>query len=109
MNPFTWRFTAPLYLGAALNPINSTLIATALVPIALSLGVPVGQTSILVASLYLACAISQPTAGKLSEELGPRRIFLGGIVLVMVGGLVGGVGSSLAILVVARVLIGVGT
>ncbi len=109
MNPFTWRFTAPLYLGAALNPINSTLIATALVPIALSLGVPVGQSSILVASLYLACAIAQPTAGKLSEELGPRRIFLGGIVLVMVGGLVGGVGNSLAILVVARVLIGVGT
>jgi MFS family permease len=109
MNPFAWRFTSPLYLGAALNPINSSLIATGLVPIALSLGVPVGQTSILVASLYLACAIAQPTAGKLSEELGPRRIFLGGIVLVMVGGLVGGVGNSITVLVVARVLIGVGT
>src|ERR1700749_1888161 len=76
--PFARRFISPLYLGSALNPINSSLIATALVPIALSLHVPVGKTSILVASLYLACAIAQPTAGKLSEELGPRRVFLAG-------------------------------
>ena len=99
-----WRFISPLYLGSALNPINSSLIATALVPIALSLHVPVGNTlSILVASLYLACAIAQPTAGKLSEELGPRRVFLSGIVVVIVGGVIGGVGHSLALLVVSRV------
>lgn len=30
------RFTAPLYLGVALNPVNSSLIATALVPLAAS-------------------------------------------------------------------------
>jgi MFS family permease len=107
--PFAWRFISPLYLGSALNPINSSLIATALVPIALSLHVPVGKTSILVASLYLACAIAQPTAGKLSEELGPRRVFLSGIVVLIVGGVIGGVGHSLALLVVSRVLIGVGT
>ncbi len=107
--PFALRFISPLYLGSALNPVNSSLIATALVPIALSLHVPVGQTSILVASLYLACAIAQPTAGKLSEELGPRRVFLSGILVVIVGGVIGGVGHSLVLLVVSRVLIGVGT
>ena len=32
--PFSWRFTTPMFLGSALNPINSSLIATALVPIA---------------------------------------------------------------------------
>lgn len=45
-------------------------------PIAAALHVPVGRTSILVSSLYMACAIAQPTAGKLAEEFGPRRVFL---------------------------------
>ncbi|MFJ2558063.1 MULTISPECIES: MFS transporter [unclassified Streptomyces] len=107
--PFAWTFTAPLYVGSSLNPINSSLIATALVPIAAELHVAVGSTAVLVSSLYLASAVAQPTAGKLAEVLGPRRIFLSGIVLVLVGGLVGGLGQDLATLTVARVLIGVGT
>src|SRR6185437_8874722 len=74
-----------------------------------ALHVPVGRTSILISSLYLACAIAQPAAGKLAEEFGPRRVFLAGIVLVLLGGVVGGLGHNLAVLVVARVLIGVGT
>ena len=27
-HPFSWRFTTPLFIGSALNPINSSLIAT---------------------------------------------------------------------------------
>jgi hypothetical protein len=28
-NAFSWRFVTPLFMGSALNPINSSLIATA--------------------------------------------------------------------------------
>ena len=107
--PFGRRSVTPLVMGSALNPVNSSVIATALVPIAAALHIPVGRTSILVSSLYLACAIAQPTAGKLAEEFGPRRVFLAGILLVLAGGLVGGLGNDLAVLVIARVLIGAGT
>jgi MFS family permease len=96
-------------LGSALNPVNSTLIATALAPIAATLHVSAGRTAVLVSALYLACAVAQPTAGRLSEELGPRRVFLTGIVLVLAGGLLGGFASDLTTLVVARVIIGIGT
>lgn len=106
---FPWRFLAPLYMGSALNPINSSVIATALVPIAAAMHVSVGRTLILVSSLYLASAIAQPTAGKLAEEFGPRRVFMAGIVTVLVGGIVGGVAQNLITLLVARVLIGIGT
>ncbi len=106
---FGWRFTTPLYMGSALNPINSTVIATALVAIAHGLHVSLGRTSVLVSGLYLACAIAQPTAGKLSEELGPRRVFVAGIITVLVGGFVGGFGQNLTTLLVSRVLIGIGT
>ncbi|MGI8448467.1 MAG: hypothetical protein ACR2MP_15055 [Streptosporangiaceae bacterium] len=43
--PFSWRFTTPLFTGPALNPINSSLIATALVPIAAGVHVSIGQTA----------------------------------------------------------------
>lgn len=108
-NPFSWRFVAPLYMGSTLNPINSSIIATALVPIAAALHVSIAQTTLLVTALYLASSIAQPTAGKLSEEFGPRRVFLTGILMVLVGGLIGGMGRDLIMLVVARVFIGIGT
>ncbi len=107
--PFPWKFTAPLFIGSALNPVNSSLIATALVPIADGLHVPIGQTAALVTALYLASAIAQPTAGKAAEVFGPRRVFLVGIVLVAVGGLVGGFAQDLLTLLLSRVLIGLGT
>jgi MFS family permease len=108
-HPFSWRFTAPLFIGSALNPINSSLIATALVPIAHGLDVSIGQTAALVTALYLASAIAQPTAGKAAEVFGPRRVFLAGIGLVAVGGLVGGFAPDLVTLLISRVLIGLGT
>jgi MFS family permease len=106
---YSWRFLTPLYMGSTLNPINSSVLATALVPIAAGLHVAVGSTAILITSLYLACSVAQPTAGKLAEEFGPRRVFLAGIIMVAIGGLLGGLGQNLAALVVARVLIGIGT
>lgn len=106
---YSWRFVTPLLMSSVLNPVNSSLIATGLVPIAHAMGVSVGRTVVLVSTLYLASSIAQPTAGKLAEQLGPRRIFVAGILLVLVGGVVGGVGQNLATLIVARVLIGVGT
>lgn len=107
--PFSWRFTAPLFVGSALNPINSSMIATALVPIAAGLHVPVGQTASLVTALYLASAIAQPTAGKVAAVFGARQVFLVGIVLVLLGGVLGGAAQGLSVLLIARVLIGLGT
>ncbi|GAA5191295.1 hypothetical protein GCM10023322_48340 [Rugosimonospora acidiphila] len=106
---FGWKFVTPLFMGSALNPVNSSVIATALVPIAVALHVSVGRTALLVSALYLASAIAQPTAGKLAEVFGPRRVFLSGIVIVLAGGVLGGLSRDLAMLVVARVLIGIGT
>ncbi|HYB28873.1 MAG TPA: MFS transporter [Solirubrobacteraceae bacterium] len=81
----------------------------ALLPIAHGIGVPIGQTAALVSALYLATAIAQPTAGKAAEVFGARRVFLAGIVLVGVGGLVGGFVRDLITLLISRVLIGLGT
>jgi MFS family permease len=71
--------------------------------------VPAGQTAVLVAALYVASATAQPALGKIAEQFGPRRVFQAGIALVLAGGVVGSLAQSLALLIVARVVIGIGT
>jgi MFS family permease len=103
------RLIIPLMLGAVLNPINSTMIATALVAIGGSFHVGAADTAWLVSCLYLASAVAQPTMGRLADRLGPRRVFLAGLLVVAGAGVVGMVAPSLAWLIVSRVILGVGT
>jgi MFS family permease len=100
---------APLALGSVLNPINSSMIATALAPIGGALNAAASQTVWLVASLYVASAVAQPTMGRLADRWGARRVFLLGLVVVLLAGIAGGFAKSLGMLVGVRVLIGIGT
>jgi len=102
-------FLAPLLLGSTLNPINSSMLATGLVAIGVDLRTGPGTTALLISVLYLCSAVMQPTMGKLATVLGPRRVFLSGIVILLVAGVVGATAPSFAVLVVSRALIGVGT
>ena len=107
--PFGWRFLAPLLLGSTLNPINSSMIATALVGIGVDMHAGPGATASLISVLYLCSAVMQPTMGKLSTLFGARRIFLAGAAILLVGGIVGTAAPSLGFLLGSRALIGVGT
>ena len=106
---FDRRLIAPMVLGSILNPVNSSILAVALVPIGMALGAPAAETAWLVSGLYLATAVGQPVVGRLIDLYGPRRLFLAASALVGVGGLLGVLAPDLPVLVVARVLIGLGT
>ncbi|MBM9507025.1 MFS transporter [Streptomyces sp. KK5PA1] len=96
-------------LGSVLNPVNSTMIATALVAIGHSFHAGAAQTAWLVSSLYLASAVAQPAMGRLADRLGARRVFLAGLLIVAAAGAVGMLAPALSWLIVSRVLLGVGT
>ncbi|MGW2171809.1 MFS transporter [Streptomyces sp. NPDC001705] len=98
-----------MLLGSVLNPINSTIIAVALVPIGSALGAPASQTAWLVSALYLATSLGQPVVGRLIDLFGPRRLFLLSTGLVGVAGVVGALAPNLGVLIAARVLLGFGT
>ncbi|MFJ9537577.1 MFS transporter [Streptomyces sp. NPDC101225] len=106
---FDRRLLPPMILGSVLNPINSTVIAVALVPIGAGFGAPPSQTAWLVSALYLATALGQPIVGRLIDVLGPRRLFLFSTALVGVAGVVGTLAPGLGVLIAARVLLGFGT
>jgi MFS family permease len=106
---FDRKLLAPLISGAVLNPINSTIIAVALVPIGVAFGEPASATAWLISSLYLATAVGQPVVGRLIDMYGPRRLFLPATALVGLAGVIGTLAPNLAVLIIARVILGFGT
>ncbi|MYS21431.1 MULTISPECIES: MFS transporter [unclassified Streptomyces] len=106
---FDRRLLPPMMLGSVLNPINSTIISVALVPIGRALGAPSSQTAWLVSALYLATSLGQPVVGRLIDIFGPRRLFLLSTSLVGVAGVIGTLAPNLGVLIAGRVLLGFGT
>ncbi|TCU49676.1 MFS transporter [Curtobacterium sp. PhB146] len=98
-----------MLVGPLLNPINTTMVSVALTPISRDLGIGAAQAIWLVAALYLASAIAQPTMGKLADRFGPKKVFLTGLVIVGVAGVVPEFLTGFGGAVFARVLIGIGT
>ncbi len=106
---FDRRLLAPMMLGSILNPVNSSIVAVALVPIATSLGAPASETAWLISALYLATAIGQPLVGRLVDTFGPRRLLVVGAILTGIAGLVGMFAPNIGVLIAARVILGFGT
>ncbi len=103
---FDRRLLAPMMIGAVLNPVNSSIIV---VPIATALGAPASETAWLVSSLYLATSIGQPLVGRLVDMFGPRRLSIAGAILTGLAGVIGVFAPNIAVLVIARVILGFGT
>lgn len=106
---FDRRLLAPMMLGSILNPINSSIIAVALVPIATAFGAKASETAWLVSALYLATSIGQPLTGRLVDTFGPKRLYLIGAALTGIAGLTGMLAPNLGFLIAARVVLGLGT
>ncbi|WP_323100367.1 MFS transporter [Intrasporangium sp. YIM S08009] len=106
---FDRRLVAPMVLGSVLNPVNSSIIAISLVPIGRDLGAAPSQTAWLISSLYVATAIGQPVVGRLVDRFGPRAPYLVGTAMVGAAGVLGMLAPGLGWLVVARVVLGLGT
>ena len=63
---------AGLSLGTALNPLNSSMIAVALVVLRADFGLDVAAVTWVVTSFYLASAAGQPLMGRLADRFGPE-------------------------------------
>lgn len=73
------RAVAGLCTAAALVPLNSTMIAVALLDIEGDLGVSVGTVTWLVSGYLVVMALAQPLGGRIGDALGHRRTFLVGL------------------------------
>jgi MFS family permease len=98
------RMVASVTLGTLLTPLNSSMVAVALVSLQHDFGVGVGTATWLVSGFYLASAVAQPVTGRLADRLGPRRVFLTGLLLVAAVCAAAPLAPSFAWLVLVRVV-----
>src|SRR5215472_620635 len=77
------RMVASVTLGTLLTPLNSSMVAVALARLEQDFSVGVGTVTWLVSGFYLASAVAQPVTGRLADRLGPRRVFVSGLLLVV--------------------------
>jgi len=103
------RLVAAVATGTILNPVNSSMIAVALVPIATSFGVDTAASTWLISGFFLAAAIAMPLMGRFADLFGPRRTFLTGLVVVGISAAAGTVAPSFAVLILCRVAMAFGT
>lgn len=107
--PRTGAAVAALSLGTLLNPLNSSMIAVALVPLQHDFEVSVTAVTWVITSFYLASAAGQPLMGRLGDRFGPRRLFLFGMLVVVLACVLTPFSGSLAAVCVGRVALAVGT
>ncbi|MEO5939934.1 MAG: MFS transporter, partial [Candidatus Limnocylindrales bacterium] len=114
----TWSLLAVFGIGVFLAGLELMITATALPSILLDLAVTdqLGQpafselrhASWIINGYLLAYVVAMPLAGRLADVWGARRLFLGALVVFVVGSLVAGRGQTIDELIVGRVIQGIG-
>lgn len=109
MRTTSWRLILPIVLGTTLNPLNSSMVAVALVTFHRDFAVDLGTSTWLVSAFYLAGAVGQPLMGRLADLLGARRVFLVGLALAGAVSVLAPLAPSFGWLILARVVQALGT
>jgi EmrB/QacA subfamily drug resistance transporter len=104
------RALVPFVVACALfmQNLDSTVIATALPTIARSLGESPLRLNLAITCYLLSLAVFIPISGWVADRFGARRVFIGAIVVFTLGSVACGAAHSLAQLVAARILQGIG-
>ena len=98
------RVVLAIVLGTLLNPLNSSMIAVALVTLHHDFGVDLGTSTWLISGFYLAGAVGQPLMGRLADLFGARRVFLTGLTVAFLVAIAAPLSPTFGWLVAARVV-----
>ena len=104
-----WAVALTAIVGAEfMLQLDGTVVNVALPSLQSDLGLPVTAASWVPNGFLLAFGGLLLLAGRLGDVLGHRRVFLGGIALVVAASLVAGLAQNLETLILGRVLQGAG-
>jgi EmrB/QacA subfamily drug resistance transporter len=103
------RFTALVVASAMfMEQLDGTVLATALPTMAHDFHIQPLQMNVALTAYLLSLAVFIPASGKVADRFGTRTVFRAAIALFTVGSILCGLSDSLAELVGARILQGVG-
>jgi len=96
-------------LGAILNPLNTTMITVALPSIQHDFSLSSKDISWLIASYFIVSAIFLPIIGRLSDHYGRKKIFLIGLLLVLLSSVLAPLSQNMMTLLGLRLIQAIGT
>jgi EmrB/QacA subfamily drug resistance transporter len=102
-----WVSMAAVLVGAVMVALDQTIVTIALSAIGTDLGAVDGVDWVMTAYL-LSLGVVQPTMGWLADQFGRKRVFVASLAVFTAGSLMAGLAGSLPMLVLARVVQGVG-
>jgi MFS family permease len=108
-SPRTGLAVAGLSLGTSLNPLNSSMIAVALVVLREDFRLDVATVTWVITAFYITSAAGQPLMGRLADRFGPRRLFMLGMALVAVTCALAPFSPNFVFVCIARALMALGT
>ncbi|MFO0760996.1 MAG: DHA2 family efflux MFS transporter permease subunit [Byssovorax sp.] len=103
-----WLIAIAVALGALLEVVDTSIVNVALTEMQNSLGATLSEVSWVVSSYAVANVIILPLTAWLGERFGKKRYFIFSLVAFTLASILCGVATSLPVLIVARVLQGLG-
>lgn len=102
--------TVALIIASAMfmEQLDGTILATALPAMAESFGVSPLHMSVALTSYMLSLAVFIPASGAIADRYGSRNVFRAAIALFTIGSILCGLASNLPLLVLSRLLQGIG-
>jgi EmrB/QacA subfamily drug resistance transporter len=103
-----WVISGVVILGMIMSILDTTIVNVALARLGKELHSPISQVQWVVTGYLLALGAVIPVTGWMARRFGAKQVYLVSLVLFTVGSVACGLSSSLAALVIFRVLQGVG-
>ncbi len=99
---------AVLALGSMTVALLQFMVVPSLPTIQRELGATQSAVAWIVTAFLLSSAVATPIIGKMGDIFGKRRLFIGVFLVLAAGTALGGLASSLPVLIVARLIQGIG-
>lgn len=108
-NPtYKWWLLANVMIGTFMAVLDATIVNVALPKIMASFGVGIDKIEWVLTAYMLAMAVMLPTSGWMADRFGYKRIYFLGLFLFTFGSLLCGYSSTENMLIIARIIQGLG-
>ncbi|MFC4025759.1 MFS transporter [Oceanobacillus longus] len=97
-----------IMFGYALTYMDKNMIAAAIIPMEAELGLSASQSGLLMSMFFIGYTVMQFPSGWLSDKIGPKKVLLISIGTILVATLFFGLVSALILLMVIRLIAGLG-
>ena len=105
---YKWKVLACVMFGVFMVVLDTTVVNVAFPTLRAEYKASLSEAQWIVSIYVLALGMSTPLSGFLSDRLGIKRVFLGGLAVFVFGSFLCGIAPNLGLLIVARALQGIG-